>query len=560
MIGRLRLISGLILTAFVVGHFINHSLGIISLKAMNDALKYFIQPWRDPVGEALLIAALLVHASLALVALYQRRTLAMGWGNAAQMVSGFLIPVLLGAHVLATRGVHEVFGVVEGYQFTLYGMWVPSIFYGVLNVVALPVVWFHTCLGWHYWLRLKPWYSKVRIWLLGVALVLPTLALAGFASASLRVSRLSNSERWTERLFARTQDKMQDILEYVATGEFIIWVGVPLTIAATLFFRLIRNWRSQSGTKMKVHYADLDLKRKQEFSLLPGVSLLEQIKVAEIPHASVCGGRGRCSTCRVRIESGLENLEPASADERRVLARINASADVRLACQIAPKGPLSVTALLSPDAGVQNVNQSDKIRGGDEQDIAGLFADIRGFTQHSETKLPFDTAFLLNRYFAAMGRAIEDSGGHLDKFIGDGVMALFGVDGNLEEGCQKALLAASRMSEQLERLNDVMKDELPHELRIGIGIHCGTAIVGHMGYNKASGLTAIGDVVNTASRLESMTKEFGVQLIASREVLDTANALRGNSKVEKVSIRGREEQLSIAAFPSAQDVPLLTPA
>jgi len=144
MIGNLRLISGIILTAFVVGHFYNHALGIISLRAMNDALKYTIQPWRDPVGEAILIVALLVHVGLAVQALYRRRKLEMGWGEAAQLISGFLIPILLGAHIMGTRGIHEVFGVVEGYEFTLFGMWVPSVFYGVLNLVALPVVWVHT--------------------------------------------------------------------------------------------------------------------------------------------------------------------------------------------------------------------------------------------------------------------------------------------------------------------------------------------------------------------------------------------------------------------------------
>ena len=77
MISRLRLVSGLILTLFVVGHFINHALGIVSLKAMNDNLKYFIQPWREPVGEALLIGALLVHVGIAIYTLYQRRSLKM---------------------------------------------------------------------------------------------------------------------------------------------------------------------------------------------------------------------------------------------------------------------------------------------------------------------------------------------------------------------------------------------------------------------------------------------------------------------------------------------------
>lgn len=554
MISRLRLISGIILTAFVVGHFINHSLGIISLKAMNDALKYFIQPWRDPFGATLLIGALIVHVVLAFHALYRRRTLTMTKGDAFQLISGFLIPLLLGAHVLATRGIHEVFGVVEGYQFLLYGMWIPSIFYGVINVIALPVVWFHTCLGWHYWLRLKPWYPRVQPWAFAFAILLPTLALAGFASASLRVSRLSNSERWVERLFSRTQEQFPELLAFIGNGERAIWIGVPAAIAIVLLLRLVRKGLNNKRTASRVIYRGSGFREKRELTLLPGVNLLEQFRVAEIPHASVCGGRGRCSTCRIRIDSGLDELPAADANELKVLSRISASPNVRLACQTVPTGSLSVTALLAPDSGPQVAQQRDRIGSGDEQDIAILFADIREFTKLSETKLPYDTAFLLNRYFAAMGQAIESSGGHLDKFIGDGVMALFGVDEGVESGSKKAILAAAKMSKHLNILNESLKEDLDEELRIGIGIHSGTAIVGKMGYNKAVGLTAIGDVVNTASRLESLTKEKQVQLIISQSTIDRSGFSLAEFDEDNVAIRGREKPMKVRLIPKGTDI------
>ncbi|MFP6697518.1 MAG: adenylate/guanylate cyclase domain-containing protein, partial [Alphaproteobacteria bacterium] len=128
-----------------------------------------------------------------------------------------------------------------------------------------------------------------------------------------------------------------------------------------------------------------------------------------------------------------------------------------------------------------------------------LFADLRAFTKFSESKLPYDVVFALNQYFRGMGQAVEEAGGHLDKFICDGVMALFGVRGDLEQGCQQALEAAAGMSHALEHLNHQLLHDLDQPLRIGI--HAGPAIVGEMGYLAETTITAIGDNINTALRL-----------------------------------------------------------
>ena len=384
--------------------------------------------------------------------------------------------------------------------------------------------------------------------------MLPTLALAGFASASLRVARLSNSERWVERLFSRTQEQFPEFIAFIGNGERAIWLGIPAIIGLVLLVRIVRKRIGKKRSNSSLVYRDSGFRQKKELALLPGVNLLEQLRVANIQHASVCGGRGRCSTCRVRIDSGLEELPEATSNELKVLSRISASPNVRLACQTTPTSSVSVTALLDPETGPQVAQQRDRVGSGDEQEIAILFADIREFTKLSETKLPYDTAFLLNRYFASMGRAIEGAGGHLDKFIGDGVMALFGVNESLEEGCRKAILAAAKMSEQLDQLNNSLKEDLDSELRIGIGIHSGTAIVGKMGYNKAVGLTAIGDVVNTASRLESLTKEKQVQLIISQSTIDRSGFSLAEFDKDNVAIRGREKPMKIRLIPKGTDI------
>jgi adenylate cyclase len=154
--------------------------------------------------------------------------------------------------------------------------------------------------------------------------------------------------------------------------------------------------------------------------------------------------------------------------------------------------------------------------------------------------------FLLNQYFKAMGEAVEAAGGRIDKFIGDGVMALFGIEEGPDEGCRRALDAARRMSAALAQLNAAMQTDLDQSLKLGIGIHCGPAIVGAMGHGSALHLTAVGDAVNTASRLESATKDFQAELVISAEVAERAGVTITNDwREETVHLRGKSEMLRV---------------
>lgn len=235
---------------------------------------------------------------------------------------------------------------------------------------------------------------------------------------------------------------------------------------------------------------------------------------------------------------------------------------MRLACQIRPKRDLAVVPLLPPSANPRDARPRPAHLQGREKEIAILFADLRGFTQLSEHKLPYDVVFMLNRYFAAMGQAVEQTGGHVDKFIGDGVMALFGADERTgpDLACRQALAAARAMSVALDALNKTLSHDLDRPLRIGIGIHMGPAIVGEMGYAGAVSLTAIGDAVNTASRLESLTKEFTCELVVSEEVAMRAGLDIAAYPVQETEIRGRSEKLRIRTVLHARDLPELLAA
>jgi adenylate cyclase len=244
-------------------------------------------------------------------------------------------------------------------------------------------------------------------------------------------------------------------------------------------------------------------------------------------------------------------LPRPSADEARVLRRIGAPPNVRLACQTRPTADVDVYPLLPPAPGTPSDLDGHEYAGGSEREIAVLFADMRAFTGFSESRLPYDVVFLLNQYSDAMGRAIERAGGYPNQFVGDGIMALFGLDGEVAEGCRQALAGAVSMARALEVLNTNLAHDLHKPLRIGIGIHTGHVIVGEMGYGRARYLTAIGDPVNTASRLEALTKEYGCQLVVSENVAALAGVDLSAFPEYKTQVRGRVSQLQVRVIPSA---------
>jgi adenylate cyclase len=217
---------------------------------------------------------------------------------------------------------------------------------------------------------------------------------------------------------------------------------------------------------------------------------------------------------------------------------------------------LDITPLLPPTATPRDAFWRPAHSAGREQEIAILFADLRSFTQFAETKLPYDVVFVLNRYFEAMGKAIERAGGRVDKFIGDGVMALFGIDAGPESGCRSALTAARAMIAELHELNRELVHDLEAPLRVGVGIHAGSAIIGEMGYGSTTSLTAIGDAVNTASRLEALTKTYGAQLVVSDAVVSYAGIRLDSYESCNVEIRGRREPLKVWIVPEVGTLPL----
>lgn len=554
MIRRVRLITGLVLFFYILTHYINHALGIYSLRTALEAGQIFHAFWSFPVSQIALYGSLIGHMLLALwYLLMLRRVRDIRIAEAVQFVLGLAIPILILQHVVGTRGAELVYDQAVDYIYVVLVFWIGEPSQGVLQSVALVVAWAHGCLGIHAWLRLKAWYARYAPWLLSFAVLLPATALAGFATMGRELAAIAANEEAFSRLLRRVQFPTEEqvaVLSEIQTWSFGVIVAL---MAATILGRIALAVAARRRSRFRIHYAN-----GQSYDAPIGSSILDVSMIQNLPHAHVCGGHGRCSTCRVRIGDGLDQLPPPLPEEQRVLARIGAPPNVRLACQTHPINDISVTMLLPQAATASSGYRTSATRHGQERALAVLFADMRGFTAMSENRLPYDLVFILNRYFRAMGMAVEQAGGHLDKFIGDGVMALFGVEGNAESACRNALNAARLMAENLRELNAGLSGELKRPIRVGIGINVGPAIVGEMGYATATGLTAIGDAVNTASRLESLTKEYRADLIVAREVVDLAGLDVSDYINDQVEIRGKSEAMDIVIIPNASYLPDLT--
>ncbi|HEY1452786.1 MAG TPA: adenylate/guanylate cyclase domain-containing protein [Roseiarcus sp.] len=545
---QIRLATGLVLFTYVTLHFVNHALGNISVEAMDNGLVIQKAIWQSLPGALILYLSLFTHMSLGFWALYARRHFRWTRLEATQLVLGLSIPFLLADHFVGTRVALSQFGLEKSYEQEFLKFWVNAPIFGALQAILLLIVWIHGCLGVHFWLRLKPFYPAVKELLLAIAVLLPTLALLGYYQGGERTLQSVQDPAW------RARNMSPDHVGTPAQNAVLLddrtrtLALLAAALGAVFFARGLRGWRERRGGSIRLTYPDRTIRAPR------GFSVLEASLINNIPHAHVCGGRGRCSTCRIRVLGDLAELPAPSAAEQAVLERVHARTGVRLACQLRPTGDIAFVPMVSPHATTVDAYRTGSAYSGVERYVVIMFVDMRGSSRLAEGRLPFDTVFVINQFLNAVSSAVLSAGGEPNQVLGDGLLALFGMGAQPEVACRQAVAACAAIAAKVETLNNALTHVLREPIRFGIGIHAGVTIAGNIGYERHAQFTVIGDAVNVAARLEEMTKTFACEVIMSEEVYERAGFGPDDLPAHDVAPRGREAGMKARSAVRAADL------
>jgi adenylate cyclase len=537
---QVRLITGLVMFVYIFSHFFNHALGNISYDAMETWLRYHVWFWRIPIVNDTLYLAAIIHFSLGLWALYQRRHFRYSTAEITQLVLGLSIPLWLAGHLGAERLSGALFGWPPfNYASALYTYWVTEPYNIAVQFISLTVAWTHACIGLYFWLRLKSFFDWAAPVLLSVAVLMPALAMIGAHHGGREVAQLAEDSEWRNENLKRVPAGQARLITEISLVYFPVAYGAA--IGLVFAGRGLRTFRERRRGMVTISYPN------RQVRVPKGMSVLEASLRHKIPHASVCGGRARCSTCRIRVVSDRSKLPQPTGREAFVLESIGVSANpsIRLACQLRPQSDLSVIPILPASMNAELLRKGSRMNIGKERYIVSMFVDMRGSTKLAEARLPFDVVFLINRFLGACSQAALDAGGQPNQFVGDGVLALFGIEVDAKTACRQAIRAATKVATNVDLMNRQLASDLPEPIQYGIGIHGGEVIIGDIGFQDHTVFTALGDPVNVAARLQDMTKTLDCKAIISDEVFATAGVAAGSLASKEVTIRGREEPMIV---------------
>ena len=559
---QVRIACGLVMFSYIFSHFFNHALGNISFAAMEWwRVNVHVAWWRIPLVNDTLYIAALIHFSLGLWALYQRRHFRYTAAEITQLLLGLSIPLWLASHLGAVRVAGWVYSwPVIPYANVLVAYWRVRPHMEWVQFTLLTIAWTHACIGLFFWLRLKPLFRWMWPIFFAVALLMPPLAMLGAIHGAREVLAATKDPQWRKQYMKPPiVSPMREVVDGITMFYFPIFYG--FVFVGIFAARGVRSLNERRRGMVTVSYPH------RQVRVPKGMSVLEASLRHKIPHASVCGGRARCSTCRVRVVSDRLALPRPAGREAFVLARVGASADpsIRLACQLRPKSDIAVIPVLPPNAGVDFVRNRQQIHIGEERYVVSMFVDMRGSTSLSEGRLPFDMVFLINRFVDAASRGISEAGGQPNQFVGDGVLALFGLKTDRATACKQALRAAALVAANVAHLNHHFATEVEEPIQYGIGIHAGVVIVGDIGFRGHTVFTALGDSVNVAARLQDMSKELDCKVVISEEVCKTAGLAEDALTRRQITIRGHDEPITVrtekdptvlASLLAPQDAPM----
>ena len=511
----LRLGSGLVLFAYIAAHLANHALGLVSVAAAEYGLNLALRVWHSVPGTILLYGAAATHVALALNALYRRRTLRMPPLEVLRIALGLGIPILLIGHAVATRLAWEAYRLSPEYTRIVWALW-QSDSEGRQLALLVPG-WLHGCLGVNFAFGRRAWYQRARPVFFAVALLLPVLGALGFlamgkelaADIANRAFLDSNSEvdAATRVALMRTRDTL-----------LALWFAL---IGSVFVAREVRAFvERRRNTAIAIAYP-------QRVAHVPaGWSVLEASRSHHIPHLSMCGGNGRCSTCRVQVTAGDEHCPLPGPAERATLDRIAATPGVRLACQLRPTGDIAVVPLLAATDMAPAPDRSGAVA---ERDLVVVHVAWRNRRVFARGHLPQDVVYLSRLFVETVTGALVATGGTVSETRGDAVTALFGLAGEAAPARGYARAAAIAIDCALAGLRRRYEAEFGAPADFTIFLHEGQGAVSSDPSPPAGHHLAAGEAFDTIAALRTADLGRHAAIVVTTHAaeglaLDTADA------------------------------------
>lgn len=512
----LRLASGIVLFAYVSGHFLNHALGLISLAAAERGLRFAVDVWQSPAGTVLLYGSVCTHIALAFGAIHQHRTLRLPAAELLRLAAGLGIPTLLIGHAVDTRLALEAYGRPTDYAHVVWMLWHSG--REGRQIALLAPGWLHGCMGLRFAMRSRSWYPRWRLLLFAAALLMPVLAILGFVSMLKEVSLLAQSGNWIATTIHPIDDAHRQVLETVRDTLLGVYCGAIVAVFAA---RLLRSFNEERrGLLVSIGYPERTVRVPR------GWTVLEASRAHRIAHVSLCGGRARCSTCRVSVIAGEDVCPPPSEEERLTLARIRAPSGTRLACQLRPSGDVTVMPLVTPAAQAEPAAAHDTV----DRELTVLLVQC-GWHEQECKLLPHDRLHALDRFSRTVGEIARASGGMPIEFAGNQVLVLFGLEPEADSAAEacKALLASAHLDQHLQVLGSALRRDLGCDFRHWVHVHFGPVLVGETGDRLMRSRTAMGAAVDLVRQMAAQEPASAIhrrsatqRIVLSRDVLIAA--------------------------------------
>lgn len=539
---NLRMASGLVLFFYIGAHLLNHALGLVSLETAEAAMMIGVEVWYSPIGTFLLYGAAATHFVLALWSVYERRTFRLPPAELLRIALGFSLPIILIGHAVSTRLGWELFGLSSDYSRVISHLWASNSEVWQLGVMAPG--WLHGCLGLHLAFSRRGWYRRLRFVLFAIALLLPVLSALGM----IMMSRQINADpkvaealaQYMSPANAAQRQSLSNWRDGIVTAYFCI-------IGAAFGARELRNFLERSRRRLvTISFPGRTVRVPR------GWTVLEASRSFHLPHASMCGGRARCSTCRVRVTAGEQNCPPAESDEQETLDRIKAPADVRLACQLRPQGDVSVVPLVSTGRAVYRA-AAPKLN--TERDIVVMFCDFLNRSELARDHLPQDVLYVLTLYVEALNNAVRSARGTVSYIELDSVCALFGIDRNAKQASQSALQAAAAIDRVITDINNRLGRQWRCKMNVVVTIHTGHAAVSEIGATDPPTVIAIGEAVDVANELRKAAAAQGKHFAISEATYAAANLELPSQDRDAVRVPGHDTPIEATLSVSAPALP-----